>query len=53
MDWNALERRNVSSDTTGKASFKIETKKVSVSKNDVIKLPDGTVIVKDKRSLRL
>lgn len=46
MDWSSLERRPKPSESET-VSFQLQTKKVRVTKDDLITLPDGTVIVKD------
>ena len=48
MDWDSLKRKPQSrNDVKNNVTFQIDTKKVKVSKNDLIRLPDGTTIVKD------
>jgi hypothetical protein len=49
MDWSELERKNLKKKPDDQQnSFKIETKKVAVTKDQLRKLTDGTVIVVDK-----
>jgi hypothetical protein len=49
VDWSELERKNLKKKPDDQQnSFKIETKKVAVTKDQLRKLPDGTVIVVDK-----
>lgn len=49
MDWSELERKNLKKKPDDQQnSFKIETQKVAVTKDQLRKLPDGTVIVVDK-----
>ena len=48
MDWSELERRPSNANVTSKdAQFKVPVKKVAVRRDQVRKLPDGTVIVVD------
>lgn len=49
MDWDSLERRNLNKKPDNdKAAFKIEPKRVAVTKDQIKRLPDGTVIIVDK-----
>ena len=51
FDWDELRRsksNNKSKDSQDKNVMKIATKKVAVRPEDLIKLPDGTVIVREK-----
>lgn len=45
MDWSDLERRP--KQDSDQASFRIPVKKVAVRRDQVRKLPDGSVIVTD------
>lgn len=48
MDWSSLERKNLNKKSQ-EATFQIPVKKVAVTKDQVRKLPDGTVIITDKK----
>ena len=50
MDWSELERRPKSDSNATK--IKIQTKKVAVRRDQIRKLPDGTVIVIDDKKSR-
>lgn len=54
MDWESLRRPKKSeqsrNDRTGEPVMRITPKKVAVKPEDLIKLPDGTVIVKERRN---
>ena len=46
MDWSELERRPSNANSApSDAQFKVPVKKVAVRRDQVRKLPDGTVIV--------
>lgn len=52
LDLDSLRRDRLNSKANQSdkvAVMKIATKKVAVRPEDLVKLPDGTVIVKDKR----
>lgn len=48
MDWDSLERKNLQK-KSDEATLKIPVKKVAVTKDQLRKMPDGTVIVIDKK----